>query len=198
PDFTYTNTFASVPFGFPTTVSSVGGAAVYFALHFGSSLMSIFGMAGFAPVNFTFPVIVAPASATGCRVHAAIANVSRLPATATTPTEPSLRIIPPAKESGASELFDDHNSNRDLRYKVFLCLRPRPHPRPRAPRPACPALGPPHHPEPEPQRQRHRNDRRDKDPRRRRLIEGEEVPRDHGQPRAVFPGCAIPGEQGQR
>src|SRR5438128_10882744 len=128
--------------------------------------MSIFGMAGFVPVHFTFPVIVAPACAGGGRVHAAIANVSRLPATATTPTEPSLRIIPPAKESGASELFDDHNSNRDLRYKVFLCLRPRPHPhpRPRAPRPACPALCPPHHHEPEPQRQRPRTHRATTDP----------------------------------
>src|SRR5438128_6371322 len=129
--------------------------------------MSIFGMAGFVPVHFTFPVIVAPACAGGGRVHAAIANVSRLPATATTPTEPSLRIIPPAKESGASELFDDHNSNRDLRYKVFLCLRPPPPPPPPAPRPPRPALCPPHHHEPAPQRPRPRNDRGDKNPRRR-------------------------------
>ena len=80
---------------FTTTASSVGGAAVYFALHFGSSVMSIFGMVGLAPVNFTLPLIVAPpcAAGRGARIHPASANTN-----STTPvaaTAPSFRIPPP-------------------------------------------------------------------------------------------------------
>src|SRR5204862_1933987 len=97
PDFTYTNTSASVPLAFTTTDSSVGGAAVYFALHFGSSLMSIFRMTGFAPVNFTLPLIVPPpcASGTGSCDHAANAS----PRTATPAATPSFDIPPPRCKS---------------------------------------------------------------------------------------------------
>src|SRR5438045_4787514 len=61
PDFTYTNTLASELAAPATTFSSVG-VVLYFDLHAASSLMSIVGLRGAVPVNFTFPVIVPPAA----------------------------------------------------------------------------------------------------------------------------------------
>src|SRR5207248_2692770 len=71
-----------------------GRLAFAFALHLGSSVMSIFGMAGLAPVNFTLPLMVPPpcAGGAGWRVHAARASASTAPVA---PTAPSFRILPP-------------------------------------------------------------------------------------------------------
>src|SRR5439155_21325477 len=63
PDCTYTNTLARALAAPATTFSSVGVVG-YFALHAASSLMSIAGFLGAAPVNLTFPVIVPPAAET--------------------------------------------------------------------------------------------------------------------------------------
>src|SRR5262249_23628705 len=96
PAFTYTNALASVPFGLTTTSSLVGGVW-YFALHTGSSLMSIFAITGFAPVNLTDPVIVAPAIAPVPSVPPPPTPSPARPA-ASVATIPSVRIIPPRSQ----------------------------------------------------------------------------------------------------
>ena len=54
--------------------------------------MSIFAITGFAPVNFTLPLIVPPPCA-ALPPRAAIDNVS--PPATSNPTKPSDRIMPP-------------------------------------------------------------------------------------------------------
>src|SRR6266705_1030357 len=66
---------------------------VYLALHLGSSLMSIAGLAGAFPTNLTLPVTVEPASAAPPRLLNPKPSAKR-PAP-TTATEPNLRIVPP-------------------------------------------------------------------------------------------------------
>src|ERR1041385_2594715 len=126
--------------------------------------MSIFGIAGLAPVNFTLPLIVPPPWAAGTpgRTHPASASTSTAPpAPATTPGSPTLP--PRGKPRG-------------------LSLSPR------TPRPA--PLGPPHHHESQPQRHEHGQHRRNEHARRRGPIERQEVPGAHGRARAVFPAGA--------
>src|SRR6266853_1138311 len=117
PAFTYTNTLASVPFLFTSTTDSCG-VVVYFALHLGSSVISIAGLAGAFPTNLTLPVTVAPATA--LRGAGAGRKASTRSPAPTAATEPSLRIVPP--------------------HGVLKTAFAGPAPRPTSPAPTSPAL----------------------------------------------------------
>src|SRR5437899_6182740 len=121
--------------------------------------MSIGGLVGFAPVNLTFPVTVAPpwALPAGCRVQAASATTNTAATTAA--REPNLRIVPPWK------------SSCDI-----LLMPATPAPAPPAPR-ACPPLGAHRHQHAESEGHGHGDQRGEVDSRRRRVDAGRGRPR---------------------
>src|SRR5712692_6803839 len=132
PASTYTNTLSSVPFAL-TITSSLVGAVGYFPLHTGSSLMSIFAITGFVPVNLIDPEIVAPAGARSARRPA---TPSATTAAASVATTPSVRIIPPRSQEpdgspGEPARHDTPRPDAELADPARRCARRTAvHPRP--------------------------------------------------------------------